>query len=47
MIVGFDNHKPKGHHMHIGTKEELYAFKDVDSLIEDFWNKVIQEGFFV
>ena len=34
--VLYDNHRPKGHHRHIEGVEELYAFVDVDRLLEDF-----------
>jgi hypothetical protein len=45
VIVGFDNHKPKGPHLHHEGKELLYAFSNVDTLVEDFWNWVKKEGF--
>lgn len=35
-VVGFDNERGKGDHCHVGEAERPYAFKDVDSLIEDF-----------
>lgn len=47
VIVGFDNHKPKGPHLHKHNREESYEFKDVDQLIEDFWSLVCMEGFLV
>jgi hypothetical protein len=47
VIIGFDNHKPKGPHLHKRGREELYEFKDVDQLIEDFWSLVRMEGFLV
>ena len=34
--VGYDNHFPKGHHRHYGTREEKYVWESVDQLIEDF-----------
>ncbi|MEK7791055.1 MAG: DUF6516 family protein [Deltaproteobacteria bacterium] len=46
-IIGIDNHKPKGHHLHIGDKEETYHYVGVDELIEDFWKKVEKEGFLI
>ena len=45
VIVGFDNHKPKGPHLHHDEKEIIYKFSDVDTLIEDFWNYVRKEGY--
>lgn len=47
VIVGFDNHKPKGPHLHKLNREESYEFKDIDQLIEDFWSLVRMEGFLV
>jgi hypothetical protein len=34
--VLFDNHHPKGHHIHINNKQRPYAFRTVDSLVTDF-----------
>ena len=39
-LVGYDNERGKGDHKHIGKKEQLYVFKSVDQLLEDFWNDV-------
>jgi len=47
VIIGFDNHKPKGPHLHKRGREEPYEFKDVGQLIEDFWSLVRMEGFLV
>ena len=46
-LFGFDNHKPKGPHLHKRNREESYEFKDVDQLIEDFWILVRMEGFLI
>ena len=35
-VVGFDNERGKGDHMHVGDKEQAYAFTTVDQLVEDF-----------
>ena len=35
-VVGYDNHWPKGSHRHSGGKEEPYAFKDIETLLDDF-----------
>jgi hypothetical protein len=32
----YDNHHPKGHHRHIGEREEPYAFVTARQLIADF-----------
>lgn len=36
ILVGYDNHKPKGHHRHFGGEEEPYGFKGFDRLRQDF-----------
>lgn len=38
VLVGYDNHRPKGHHRHILEKEEAYGFEGFDKLREDFWS---------
>ena len=30
--VLYDNHAPKGHHRHVGEREEGYDFRDADGL---------------
>jgi hypothetical protein len=45
VIVGFDNHKPKGPHLHHDGKELAYEFSDVEALLDDFWHWVKKEGF--
>jgi hypothetical protein len=45
VIVGFDNHKPKGPHLHHHGKELDYEFRSMDELVEDFWHWVEKEGF--
>ncbi len=35
-VVGFDNERGKGDHMHVDGVERRYAFTTVDRLIEDF-----------
>lgn len=47
VIVGFDNHKPKGPHLHQGDEEILYDFRGTDELIDDFWSLVSKEGFLI
>ncbi len=37
VLVGIDNHHPKGHHIHFGYEEQVYFFEDVEKLIEDFY----------
>lgn len=38
--VLYDNHHPKGHHRHLGGKEEAYGFVDVGRLVDDFLTDV-------
>ncbi|KAB2658677.1 peptidylprolyl isomerase [Brucella tritici] len=35
-VVGFDNERGKGDHMHLDGKEYPYQFTNLDQLIEDF-----------
>ena len=35
-LVGYDSHLPKGHHRHIGEKEEPYRFTSLETLRNDF-----------
>ena len=45
VLIGYDNHKPKGHHVHFGYIEQAYSFQDLDTLIEDFWSNVEERGY--
>lgn len=47
VIIGFDNHKPKGPHLHYKENEVSYEFKNMEQLVEDFWELVKKEGFIV
>lgn len=35
-VIGFDNERGKGDHMHVGSDERPYTFTTVDKLAEDF-----------
>ena len=35
-LIGMDNHKPKGPHLHLGTEEILYRFRGPEQLMHDF-----------
>ncbi len=35
-LIGFDNERGKGDHMHVGDDERVYAFSTVEQLIADF-----------
>lgn len=39
-VIGYDNAEGKGDHRHYGNKEEVYTFKSVDKLFEDFYNDI-------
>ena len=39
-IVGFDNERGKGDHMHLKGKERPYQFLTVDRLIADFYAEI-------
>ncbi len=45
VILGIDNHKPKGPRLHLGDVEVIYNFVSVDSLLLDFWELVRKAGF--
>lgn len=45
VLVGFDNHRPKGPHMHLRGKELAYEFKNEEQLVDDFWRLVQEFGF--
>lgn len=45
IIVGLDNHRPKGPHAHVGREERPYRFEGTDKLVEDFWRIVELEGY--
>jgi hypothetical protein len=36
VLVGYDNHHPKGHHRHIGDVEMEYGFSGPEKLRNDF-----------
>jgi len=35
-VIGFDNERGKGDHVHVEGEERPYAFESVERLIEDF-----------
>lgn len=45
VIIGFDNHKPKGPHLHLGDKELPYEYKGEVLLVNDFWRFARKAGF--
>ncbi len=44
-IFGFDNHKPKGPHLHIGEIEIGYVFRGIKVLREDALAMIEKAGF--
>lgn len=36
VLVGYDNHHPKGPHKHYGHRQEPYSFTTIEDLIRDF-----------
>jgi hypothetical protein len=45
VIVGVDNHKPKGPHLHLGEEERPFHYVDEDQLLKDFWELVRKAAF--
>lgn len=39
-VIGYDNAEGKGDHRHYGDREEVYTFKSIDKLFEDFYNDI-------
>jgi hypothetical protein len=44
-VFGFDNHKPKGPHLHVGEVELGYVFRGLDELRDDIVAMIRREGF--
>jgi len=45
VIIGIDNHSPKGPHLHLGDEELPYKYLDDRKLLDDFWDLVRKAGF--
>jgi hypothetical protein len=45
VLVGIDNHKPKGPHLHYRGGERSLTVTDEGKLLAMFWDLVRQEGF--
>ena len=41
-VVGYDNKRGKGDHKHIRGQEYPYLFRDIPSLLDDFWQDVVE-----
>jgi hypothetical protein len=35
-LIGYDHAEGKGHHRHLGEKEEPYRFRSIERLFQDF-----------
>lgn len=46
-IFGFDNHKPKGPHLHIGEIEVGYVFRGINELRNDAEAMIRKAGFII
>lgn len=44
-LFGFDNHKPKGPHLHVGELEVGYVFRGLQALRKDIAAMIRKEGF--
>lgn len=45
VLVGIDNHKPKGPHLHMSGQELPYLFQTEADLVNDFWDLARKAGF--
>jgi len=43
-VVGFDNERGKGDHMHLDGQERPYTFTGIDQLCADFLHHIKQRG---
>ena len=39
-VIGYDNAEGKGDHKHFKGREELYEFKTIDKVIDDFFRDI-------
>ena len=44
-VVGIDNHKPKGPHLHLGNREFPFEYSTHERLLADFWDLVRKAGY--
>ena len=45
VLVGLDNHPPKGPHLHVENEERAFGYTDEEQLLNDFWDLVRKAGF--
>jgi len=43
-VVGFDNERGKGDHMHLDGQEWPYTFSSIKQLLADFFHEITQRG---
>jgi len=43
-VVGFDNERGKGDHMHLDGQELPYIFTNIDQLLADFLHEIMKRG---
>ena len=43
-LVRYDNEHGKGDHKHVTGQEEPYHFKDISTLLDNFWEDVERIG---
>jgi hypothetical protein len=44
-VIGIDNHKPKGPHLHLGDQELPYSYESDAKLLADFWDMARKAGY--
>jgi len=45
VLLGIDNHRPKGPHLHRGSEEYEINLYTADTVLDCFWALVIEQGF--
>jgi hypothetical protein len=45
VLLGIDNHRPKGPHLHLGDRQVPFRYESDDQLLRDFWELVRKAGF--
>jgi len=43
-VVGFDNERGKGDHMHLDGQEQPYTFTNIRQLVADFYREIKKRG---
>ena len=45
VLIGIDNHRPKGPHLHSGDEEVPFNYGGDEQLLNEFWELVRKAGF--